>query len=121
MVINNNYTTSHIHSILINLSSLSNKLKTLGGHSIAFVDSFVTDQIATVNQKLINHSPLSFSQIGPTILILNRIVSTNIKHFINRKMGLSTDTKPTPFLLADLLFHEIDTGSLYLSDGVTNN
>lgn len=60
---------------------------------------------------------LSFGQFGPTAIITSRLVSTNIKSFVNRKMGLSTDIRPLSFILKDLLFHESDTGSLYLSDG----
>jgi hypothetical protein len=65
----------------------------------------------------ITHS-LSFSQSGPVAVITSRIPAiTNIKSFVNRKMASSTETKPTPFILKDLIFHETDTGDLYLSDG----
>jgi hypothetical protein len=68
---------------------------------------------------LITHT-LAFAQSGPAAVITSRLPSvTNIKSFVNRKMASSTDTKPTPFILKDLLFHETDTGDLYLSDGST--
>lgn len=38
-----------------------------------------------------------------------------IKHFINRKTGLSTDTQPSATILKDKLYHETDTGRLYTS------
>jgi hypothetical protein len=42
-----------------------------------------------------------------------------IRHFINRKIGNSSDTKPLPQYLRTNLYHEDDTGDLYLSDGTT--
>ena len=40
-----------------------------------------------------------------------------VRHFINRKIGASTDPKPLPKHLRTVLYHEDDTGDLYLSDG----
>ena len=42
-----------------------------------------------------------------------------IRNFINRKNGLSSDSKPLATHLRTVLFFEDDTGNLFLSDGVT--
>ena len=42
-----------------------------------------------------------------------------IRNFINRKNGLSNDSKPPASVLRTVLFFEDDTGNLFLSDGVT--
>jgi hypothetical protein len=47
------------------------------------------------------------------------VINLVVRHFINRKIGLSTDPKPLPQYLRINLFHEQDTGDLYLSDGDT--